>query len=187
MLQKARQTKHGGYKTILERWHKADTYRKSLSYIGWTEEQIIQYDELALEDHSYIATTEERTRNGKKWVPSLHKGGVQGPQNQRPDFVEAKRECKRLRDEHVKKTPEGNTPIHPIQRTRQRRNQQFEGLEECNYQVDPRTGWKSYPSRSQGHLWHPTSSSSSTQWDKHDDWKSNKSWNSWQSSSLSEQ
>ena len=52
MLQKARQPKHGGNKTILERWHKDDKYRKSLSDIGWTEELIVQYDELALEDRS---------------------------------------------------------------------------------------------------------------------------------------
>ena len=31
MLQKARQPKHGGYKTILERWHNDDKYRESLS------------------------------------------------------------------------------------------------------------------------------------------------------------
>ena len=30
MLHKARQPKHGGHKTILERWHKDDKYRKSL-------------------------------------------------------------------------------------------------------------------------------------------------------------
>ena len=54
MLQKARQPKHGGYKTMLERWHKDDKYRMSLSDIGWTEEQIFQYDELALEDHSFF-------------------------------------------------------------------------------------------------------------------------------------
>ena len=55
MLQKARQPKHGECKTILERWHNDDKYRESLSKIGWTDEQIIQYDELAL-DHSYIST-----------------------------------------------------------------------------------------------------------------------------------
>ena len=65
-LQKARQPTHGGYKTILERWHKDDKHRKSVSDIGWSEEQIIQYDELALEDLSCIATREERTRNEKK-------------------------------------------------------------------------------------------------------------------------
>ena len=57
MLQKARQPKHSGYKIILERWHKDDNNRKCLSDLEWTEEQIIQHDELALEDHSYIATT----------------------------------------------------------------------------------------------------------------------------------
>ena len=152
-----------------------------------TEEQIIQYDELALEDHSYIATKEERTRNEKSWVLKLNKEGVQGPMNQRPHFVEAKREMKKLHDEHVKETSEGNTPIHPIQRSRQRRNQQFEGLGEYDYQVDPQTGWRSCLSKSQGNLRHPTSSSSSTQWEQHDDWKSNKSWNSWRSSSWTEQ
>ena len=143
----------------MERWNKSDAYRKSLSDIGLDEEQNIQHDELAFEDHSYIATPAERARNEKHWVLSLNKEGVQGPMNQRPDFVEAKREFKRLHDEHVKETSEGKTPIHPVQRTRQRRNQQFEGLEEHNYQVDPRTGWRSYPSKSQGNLRHPTSSS----------------------------
>ena len=37
--------------------------------------------------------------------------------------------------EHVKETSEGNTPIHPIQRTRQRRNLQIEGLEEKNIKM----------------------------------------------------
>ena len=91
------------YRTILERWHKDDKCRKSLSEIGWTEEQIIQCDELALEDHSDIPTREERTRNEKCWVLKLNKGGVQGPMNQRHDFVEAQREIKRLHDEHGKR------------------------------------------------------------------------------------
>ena len=73
MLQKARQPKHGGYKTILERWHKDDKYRESLSKTGWTEEQIIQCDELALENHSYIATREERNRNEKKLCTHVEK------------------------------------------------------------------------------------------------------------------
>ena len=78
-------------------------------------EQIIAYDELALEDHSYIATREERTRNEKNWVLSLNREGVQGPLSQRPDFVEAKREFKKLHGEHVTETSEGNTPIHLFQ------------------------------------------------------------------------
>ena len=62
----------------LERWHKDDKYRKSLSEIGWTEEQIIQYDELASEKPLLFCTREERTRNEKSWVLKLNKGGVQG-------------------------------------------------------------------------------------------------------------
>ena len=52
MLQKARQPKHGENKSMLERWHKDEQYRKSLSEIGWTEEQIFEYDNIALEDHA---------------------------------------------------------------------------------------------------------------------------------------
>ena len=33
--------------------------------LGWTEERIIQYDEIALEDQSHVATKEERSRNGE--------------------------------------------------------------------------------------------------------------------------
>ena len=36
-----------GTKPFLERWHKYDKYRKSLSDIGLTEEQVIQFDELS--------------------------------------------------------------------------------------------------------------------------------------------
>ena len=56
MLKKARKHKNGGYEHILDRWHKDDKYRRSLSDIGWAEEQIIEYDEIAFEDHSYVAT-----------------------------------------------------------------------------------------------------------------------------------
>ena len=94
MLQKARQQKHGGHNSILERYHKDDEYCDSLSKIGWTEKQFIQFDILALEDQSYVATNDERIRNRKGWVLKFNKEGAQGPLNQRPDFVDAKREIK---------------------------------------------------------------------------------------------
>ena len=81
MLQKARQPKHGGHKTILETWHNDDKYRESLSTIRWTEEQIILYDEFALEDHSCIATRGERDGDEKSWVLKLNKECAQGPMN----------------------------------------------------------------------------------------------------------
>ena len=77
MLQKARQPKHGGYKTFLDRWHNDDKNRESLSKIVWTEEQIIQYDELSLEYHFYIATRGERDRNERSWVLKLNNEGAQ--------------------------------------------------------------------------------------------------------------
>ena len=42
MLRKANKHKSGGYKSILDREHDDDKYRKSLSDIGWAEEQNIQ-------------------------------------------------------------------------------------------------------------------------------------------------
>ena len=55
---------------------------------GWTEEQIRKYDALALEDHSYDATPEERRRWQTNWFVVLNEG-VQGPIRQRFDFREA--------------------------------------------------------------------------------------------------
>ena len=49
MLRKAENTKNGYCQTILERWYKDAQYRANLSEHGWTEEQIRQYDALALE------------------------------------------------------------------------------------------------------------------------------------------
>ena len=100
MLKKASKHKHG-YKNILDRWNTADKYRKSVSDTGWTEEQIIRYDEIALEDHCYVATQQERSRNEKSWKLSLNAEGIQGPLNQRSGFKEAKKTCKRLYHEYT--------------------------------------------------------------------------------------
>ena len=100
MLRKVRKRKSGGHKTVLGRLHDDDKYRKSLSDIGWTEEQIIQFDEIALEDHSYVDSWQESSRNVKSWKISLHDEGIQGPMNQYRDFKEAKQTCNRLYDEH---------------------------------------------------------------------------------------
>ena len=178
-LSKAQNKKNGCCNTILERWHKGERYRKSLSEHGWTEEQFRQYDALALEDQSFVATPEERGRYKKSWKVSLNKEGTQGPLQQRPDFREAKHRYLQLYNEHVERTGEGNSPIHLAHQTRHH-SQQFEGLEEYNCTVDPRTGWRFYPATK------PTSSSSSVHWEQHDNWKSNQSWGSWRSSTWTE-
>ena len=87
--------------------------RKSLSDIGWTEERVLQYEEIAVEDHSYVATRQERSRNETSWKLSLNAEGIQGPMNQRSDFKEAKQTCKRLYHEFSTITGSGNEPIPP--------------------------------------------------------------------------
>ena len=76
-----------GYRNILDRGNNDDKYRKSLSDMEWTEERTIQYDEIALKDHSCSATRRERRRNGKSWKLSLNAEGIQEPLNQRSDFI----------------------------------------------------------------------------------------------------
>ena len=60
MLKRARQKKHGSHPTILARWYACETYRTSLSLMGWKEKDIMLYDRIALEKHFYVATRAER-------------------------------------------------------------------------------------------------------------------------------
>ena len=62
MFHKVGQEKHGKHSSILARWHNYE-YGKSLSEIGWTEEHLMLYDRNALENHTYVATRAERSRN----------------------------------------------------------------------------------------------------------------------------
>ena len=57
--------------------------------------------------------------------------------------------------------------IHPAHQRRHNSQQQFDEYEENAYTVHPRTGWRFHPS---------TSSSSPTQWQQKNEWKSNQSW-----------
>ena len=105
MLKKARQGKHGGHPTKLSRWYASESYRKSLSATGWKEHSILLCDRIAMEKHIYIATKAERIQNSKHWILTANaEGGTQQPLNQRPDFAPAKREGKRLHDEHLART-----------------------------------------------------------------------------------
>ena len=101
--------------------------------------------------------------------------------NQRSDFIEAKHKCKRLYDEHTEITGDGIKPILPAQQVRQRLDQLFEGLEQYDCRLEPRAGWRLHPS---SRTTHPSSSS---HWQQKSDWKSNRSWDSWQTSSWTEQ
>ena len=65
-------------------------------------------------------------------------GGTQLPLNQRPDYAQARRECKGLHDEHLARTQQEYRDIPRSQQLRQRKGQQFEGNEELDYAVDPK-------------------------------------------------
>ena len=57
-----------------------------------------------------------------------------------PTMFQTKRECKRLHDEHLARTQEEHKAILRSQQIRQRKGQQFQGNEEHDYAVDPKTG-----------------------------------------------
>ena len=96
-----------------------------MSDIGWTEEQIIHYNAIALEDHSYVAAWQERSRNGKSSKMSLNAESIQRPLNQRSNFKESKQKCERLYAEHTAITGDGDKPIPPGQQVRQLLDKQF--------------------------------------------------------------
>ena len=64
---------------------------------------MIEHDKITLEDHSYVATKLKRIQNTKHSVLRLNQDGAQQPRNQRLEFAQAKRECKRMHDEHCEK------------------------------------------------------------------------------------
>ena len=53
--------------------------------IGWTEDHCARLDEIAAEDHCYIATA-ERARRENTWVLVLNSSGPNGPMSQREDY-----------------------------------------------------------------------------------------------------
>ena len=103
--------------------------------------------------------------------------------NQRFDFVEAKREMKRLHDEHLKETSEGNTPFFLYN---DQNKEETNNSKDLNNMIvksmrkqDGGPILRSHKETCRGiqHLrLHQLNGK------QHDDWKSNKNWNSWRSS-----
>ena len=106
MLKNARCGKHGGHPTILSRCYGSESYRNSLYDIGWREKHMTLYVRIALEKHIYNATRAERIQNSNNWILTINAEGPHQALNQRPDFAQVKRECKRLHDEHLARTQE---------------------------------------------------------------------------------
>ena len=65
MLHKASQKKHGEHSSILARWLNDYKYKKSLSDVGWTEQDI-----------RFFATRAERLRNSEHWILELNQDGA---------------------------------------------------------------------------------------------------------------
>ena len=147
MLWKARKPKNASCKTILERWNGNEQYRKSLSDIGWNEEQIKQYDALALEDHSCVSTPEERSRYQNYWAISLNREGIRRPLDRRPDLLKQGRNAEdctmNTLNELVKETD--RSILHSKTDSDVTNNSR---ASMGPLTVDPRTGWKIYPSTS---------------------------------------
>ena len=106
--------------------------------MGWKEHHMMLYDRIAVEKRIYIAARAESIPLSKHWTLTVNaEGGPQQRLNQRPDFAQAKRECKRLHDEHLARTEEEYRTIPCSQQVRQRKGQQLEGNEEYDHAVDP--------------------------------------------------
>ena len=139
-------------------------YRQSQLDIGWTEDHCARLDEIAAEDHSYIATAAERARRENTWVLVLDSSGPNGPMNQREDHQEAKKLCERRNRE----SGQAHHRPHPRDKVRMRPDQPFAWRNEGSERVDPKTDWKWYdtqPAASSSSLgWQPSSSLQSSSW-----------------------
>ena len=171
MLHKAGQEKHGEHSSIFARWLSDYKNRKSLSDIGWTVQDIMLFDRVALDNHSFVATRAESIRNSEHWILKLNQDGAHQPLNQRPDFAQPKREGKILHDEYMARTQQEYRIIPRSQQARQRQEQTSEGIEE-------QAG--ASIKQPQGSVSLSSPSSSSTNWERNK-WTI-KSWNSWHSS-----
>ena len=68
---------------------------------------IMLYDRIAPEKHVYVTITKaESIQISRHCILTLNSEGPQQPLNERPDFAQAKRECKLLHDEHLTRTQE---------------------------------------------------------------------------------
>ena len=123
-----------GYASIRDRFLRYTIYRQSQLDVGWAEGHCARLDEIAAEDHSYIATAAERARRGNTWVLVLNSSGPNGPMNQREDY-EAKKMCQRLYQE----SGQAHHRLHPREQVRMRPEQPF-AWHEGSERVDPKTG-----------------------------------------------
>ena len=130
---------------------------------SWDEELCTRLDRVAREDHSYIATWDERRGYEKNWKLGLSTQGPVGPMKSASDFSEAVQKICEIRREAGQKI---DVAILPCLQVRQRSEQSFHKSD--TWTVDPRTGWIWWSS--------PESSASSTIWWRSSFWWSYSNW-----------
>ena len=132
MLQKASQKKRGGHLSILARWLSDDRLQKVV--VGHWMDCEGHHAIIALENHRYVATRAERIRHSEHWILKLNQDCPQQPLNQRPDFAKRKENA----SDYTKNIWQGPSKnIEPFLEANK-----FEGIEEYDYAVDPRAGWR---------------------------------------------
>ena len=157
--------------SIFQCFQQCETYKNSQMRRGWDEDLCKRSDRVAQEDHSYIATWEERQRYEKGWKLCWETQGPVGPMQSRPDYPEAVRRFREIIREAEEVGYDINPAIRPRLQVRQRPGQQFQysGKPDA-WTVDPVTGWV-WRSSSESSSWtawwrwpSPTSWWSSTDW-----------------------
>ena len=148
----AEKAKKKGYKSILVRFQTCPISESRSSRLDGTKPSAHTMTKLSNEDHTFVCTAEEHKRRENSWVLVLNGQSKNGPMKQREDYAEAIKIKERLYDESGGARPK----IHPSRQVRQSSNQPFSRYSEGAERVDPKTGWKLYPST--------TSSSPSSSW-----------------------
>ena len=159
------------YQSILDRFQTCPIYRVTAR--DWMGRSLLRtLTKLSNEDHTYVCIAEEHQRREcAVQEPEDHKRlilksqGQNGPMKQREDYAEPVKIKKRLYKESGGARPK----IHPSKQVRQRANQPFARSSEGAERVDPKTGWKWYPSTA-------SSSSSSSWWQSSDKWWHASTW-----------
>ena len=96
--------------------------------------QRLQVQKFGDENNSYVRTESERIRNSENWVLKLNQDGAQQPSNRRPDFAQAKRECKRLHDEYMAKTQQEKRAILEANKKDEEKNKRSKELKNTTVQ-----------------------------------------------------
>ena len=111
----ARYVMKNNYDSILLRFQQSETYKESQQAIGWDEDTCRRLGKIASEDHSYIATWEERRRYENNWKLSLNTQGRASIMKARSDYSDV---VITIRDLRQKDDQKADRPLPPSQQIR---------------------------------------------------------------------